>query len=286
MSAYSSSLDWIDSQQMTMISRLKAWCEINTGSYNVNGLNKQCNQLMDTFNSLNMDVERKSLPPHQYMNDEGRIIEKEIGDLLLVSRRTESDRTVFLGGHMDTVFPADSSFQHVRWDGDDTLVGPGVTDDKGGLVVLLTAIECFENSPLSDSIGWEIFINPDEELGSPSSGERLKKRAKQHDFGLIFEPPLPDGRMVTERKGSGDFSVLIEGKSAHAGRNPDKGRDAVYQLANLIVELNELDEENEGLICNVGRINGGGPVNIVPDHALAHMNVRATTVSDQELFLD
>jgi glutamate carboxypeptidase len=105
---------------------------------------------------------------------------------------------------------------------------------------------------------------------------------------LTYEPSaLPDGTLAGARPGSGNFSILIEGRSAHAGRNPEEGRNAVLAAADLALRLAEL--KRPGLTVNPARIDGGGPDNVVPDRAVLRVNMRPRTPDDQaraELALD
>ena len=117
-------------------------------------------------------------------------------------------------------------------------------------------------------MGWEVLINPDEEIGSPGSAPLLIQAAKRNHLGLVFEPSLPDGNLVGARKGSGNFTVIARGKAAHAGRNPQLGRNAIDALARFIVGLASLDDSGGAITTNVGYIQGGGPVNVVPDLAV------------------
>ena len=159
---------------------------------------------------------------------------------------------------------------------DNRIQGPGVTDAKGGLLVMLKALEAFERSPWANELGWEALINPDEEIGSPGSKLLLEKAARTNDIGLVFEPSLSDGNLVGSRRGSGNFVVMVKGRAAHAGREPHIGRNAINALAEFVVQLNSLPPGALGLTLNVGYIEGGGPVNVVPDRAICKFNVRVS----------
>ena len=100
--------------------------------------------------------------------------------------------------------------------------------------------------------------------------------AKRNHLGLLFEPALPDGSLVGERKGSGNFAVVVRGRSAHAGRNPQDGRSAIVAAAQIIQALSDLPRQpgGAGLTLNVGQVEGGGALNMVPDLAIARFNVR------------
>ena len=101
---------------------------------------------------------------------------------------------------------------------DNTMNGPGVADMKGGILVMLTALKALCRSAVSGALDFEVLLNSDEEIGSIGSAPILMNRAKNFDFGMTFEPALPDGTLAGDRKGSGNFTIVVRGKSAHAGR--------------------------------------------------------------------
>jgi glutamate carboxypeptidase len=187
---------------------------------------------------------------------------------------------VLLTGHMDTVFAADHPFQAVRAIDDNIVNGPGTADMKGGLAVMLGALLAFETSPLAERVGYDVVINSDEEVSSPGSAPLLASAAATVQLGLTYEPALPDGTLAGARKGSGNFSVVIRGRSAHAGRNPEDGRNAILAAADLALRLAAL--RRDGLGVNIARIDGGGPNNIVPDTAILRFNIRPATIGDQK----
>ena len=176
---------------------------------------------------------------------------------------------------MDTVFGADHPFQALRWIDADTLNGPGVADMKGGIAVMLAALGALEASEFAANIGWEIVLNSDEEVSSPGSAPLLVDAARRCHLGLTFEPALPDGTLAGARKGSGNFSAVVTGRAAHAGREPENGRNAVLAAADLALQLKALTAVD--LTVNPAKIDGGGPNNIVPDHAVLRWNMRPST---------
>src|SRR5204863_2063795 len=117
----------------------------------------------------------------------------------------------------------------------------------------------------------------DEEIGSPGSIELLNRAAKDNRLGLLFEPAMGDeGALVGERKGFGNFTVIVRGRAAHAGRDFAQGRNAVIAAAKMMHKLHALNDElgSNGITVNVGRVVGGGAVNVVPDLCVARINVR------------
>jgi glutamate carboxypeptidase len=181
---------------------------------------------------------------------------------------------------MDTVYGIDDPFQKCVMIDAQTMNGPGVIDAKGGLVVMLYALKALEASPLAGQIGWRVLINPDEELGSPGSSEIIRQQAAKARWGLLFEPSLPTGELASWRKGSGSFTFVVRGRAAHAGRDFHQGRNAVAALARLMVAVDELNTNPE-VTFNVGRVSGGGALNIVPELAVGRINVRVSSEEEQ-----
>jgi glutamate carboxypeptidase len=182
---------------------------------------------------------------------------------------------------MDTVFSADHAFQTTRRLEDGVLNGPGVADMKGGVAVMLAALKAVERSPRADRIGYEVVINSDEEVGSPASASLLAQAAQGKRAGLTYEPAaLPDGTLAGARPGSGNFAIVVRGRSAHAGRNPEDGRNAVLAAADLALKL--AAARYPGLTVNPSRIEGGSPSNVVPDLAILRVNLRPRTPEDEQ----
>jgi glutamate carboxypeptidase len=182
---------------------------------------------------------------------------------------------------MDTVFGIGHPFQQVKWiEAGHVLGGPGVADMKGGLAAMLAALKAVEGSPLAQSIGYEVVINSDEEVGSPGSAALIARAAAGKKAALTYEPSaLPDGTLAGARPGSGNFSLLVEGRGAHAGRNPEEGRNALVAAAELALRLDSI--KRPGLSVNPARIDGGGPNNVVPDRAVLRVNMRPLTPEDE-----
>lgn len=279
---YHAQLDFIDSQAQHMVHLTESWSRINSGSYHLDGLARMCKALEDNFMWLNGEMERIELPPLNAIDARGEAIDIPVGQALRIRKRPDAPLQVFLGGHMDTVFGRDHPFQTPRYLDDNTLNGPGVADLKGGLVVMLKALEALEQSPYAEKIGWEVLINPDEEIGSQSSDFLLEQAAKRNHLGLIYEPALADGTLAGERKGSGNFSIVVRGRAAHAGREFAKGRNAIVAASEVMLALHALNGARDGVTINVGKVEGGGALNIVPDLAIVRFNVRIVQEADRE----
>ncbi|HBO13653.1 MAG TPA: hypothetical protein DD491_12775 [Halieaceae bacterium] len=257
-----------------------ALAEINSGSYHAAGVNRVREALAALFDDLGAESSVLPSPPLEVLDDDGALRKGALGDGLRLRKRPDAPFQVFLCGHMDTVFPADHPFQAVREIDGDTLGGPGVADLKGGLVLMHRALLALERSPLAEKIGWEVLLNPDEEIGSPVSAPWIREAAERADVGLIYEPSFPDGSLAGRRKGSGNFALLARGRAAHAGREHHLGRNAIRLLSEALVAIDDLNGQRPGVTFNPGFVHGGGAVNIVPDTAVGRFNIRVEEPED------
>lgn len=275
-------LDWIDTQQECMVSLLTSWANINSGSYNLKGLNKMLDMLEIEFQSLEGNMRRIPLPDQTHLDVKGHKVATPSAEALQITKRPKAPIQVFLAGHFDTVYSLENAFQTSRKIDSTTLNGPGVADMKGGLVIMLKALQALERSPYAKNLGWEVLLTPDEEIGSPCSEYLYIEGAKHHHVGLIFEPSFADGALVSSRKGTATFILRSKGRPAHSGRDFEKGRNAIVALSKAILEAEKLTDLERGITVNIGRIEGGGASNIVPEYASTHVNVRIFSLEDLE----
>jgi glutamate carboxypeptidase len=255
-----------------MLAQVQAWSAVNSGSANLAGLAQTAGLLADAFAALPGKIELVEPVPAERVRADGVIETVEHGRHLVLSVRPDAPVQMLFTGHMDTVFPVDSGFQNQRWLEDGVLNGPGVADMKGGISVMLAALSAVETAPDAARFGYQVLINSDEEVGSPSSASLIAQLAKGKVAALTYEPALPDGTLAGARAGSGNFSFIITGKSAHAGRNPQEGRNALLAAADLALRLKALT--GDALSVNPAKIEGGSPNNVVPDHAVLRVNLR------------
>lgn len=268
-----------------MVHLLESWSRINSGSTHIAGLARMAKVLEDNFFWLQGAMERIPLSPMQVVSDTGEVSEQPLGEAIRIRKRPEAPIRLLLVGHYDTVFGETHPFQAPRFMDGYRMNGPGVADLKGGLVVMLKALEALEQSPFAERIGWEVLLNPDEEIGSFGSDKLLKKCTENAMAGLIYEPAMADGCLAGARKGSGNFTVTVRGKSAHAGRNPQEGRNAVVAASIIAQELYALNGR-EGVLVNPARMVGGGALNVVPDTAVLRFNLRTSAVEDEAWLVD
>jgi len=264
-----------------MLAQVEAWSAINSGSRNLEGLTSVAYMLTDAFAEFSGEMRLAEAAPVEAIDAAGRPYQVEHGRNLHLTVRPDAPVQLLFTGHMDTVFGVDHPFQTLKWlEPGKVLNGPGVADMKGGIAVMLAALKAVEASPLAAQLGYEVVINSDEEVGSLGSAALIAQAAKGKRAALTYEPSArPDGTLAGARPGSGNFSFTVTGRSAHAGRNPEEGRNAVVAAADLALRLKAA--MGPGLSVNPAKIDGGSPNNVVPDLAILRVNVRPATLDDQ-----
>nr|WP_194241174.1 hydrolase [Solimonas terrae] len=273
-------MEWTVAQASALRDELVQLANLNSGSFNVAGVRAVAERIAPRFEALGAQAQWFELPAHRSSADDGTLRERAIGPALRLRQRPEAPLQIFLGGHLDTVYAADGPFQTATFSDDDSLHGPGVADLKGGLLVMWLALATLERSPWRERIGWEVLLNPDEEIGSQGSAPLLAEAAQRNRFGLVFEPSFADGNLAGARKGSGNFDILIHGRAAHAGRNPEQGRNAIVAASRVITAIHAL--QRDGVTVNPGYVRGGGALNVVPEFCLFKFNVRTRHASDEQ----
>lgn len=250
------------------VALLRSWSEINSGFDHADGLLRMLVALEAEFGRFPATLTR--LTPAA----------GALAPTLSIRCRPEAKVQVLLSGHYDTVFGREHPFQRCAAPKSGILNGPGVADMKGGLVVMLAALRAFEASPLRENLGWEVLLNADEEDGSLGSRQHLLEAAGRHHLGLVFEPSPVGDDVVRSRKGTAVLRVVVTGQAAHSSLVRTEGRNAVVALSRLLVEMHDLNASLPGIILNVANCQGGGAVNVVPDHATAELHLRSSTQAE------
>ena len=235
------------------------------------------------FSSLPGEVELVEPGQVTAISSEGKEFEKPHGKHMVLRVRPDAQRRFVLTGHMDTVFPVDHPFQDISWLDDDTINGPGTADMKGGLNVILHALKTFETIEGSERVGYDVMINSDEETGSLASRGLIDELARGKYAALTYEPSaLPDGTLAHARGGTGNYSITFTGRSAHAGRNPQDGRNAIVAASDLVLRIKALEAED--ITINPAKIEGGSANNVVPDLAVLRFNIRPKSTEAMHRF--
>ncbi len=267
-------LDHVGARRAAIIDRAIVWSNLNSGSRNAAGLDAVLTVLEAEARRLPAAVSRIPTRGSTTVADDGAVRAEAHADALKIVARPDAPVQVVLTGHYDTVYPVDSPFQTVTTRPDGALNGPGIADMKGGISVMVAALEAFETHPDRERVGWTVLLSPDEEIGSPASAPLLGELGAAGHVGMTYEPALADGTLAGARKGSGNFHLIVTGRAAHAGRAFHEGRNAVAGAAIVAAALHGLNGRREGVTVNVAKISGGAPLNVVADNAVVRFNVR------------
>lgn len=225
-----------------------------SGSHNPAGVARALGLLGDELAALGFAVEA--------IRDGG-------SDRHLVARRAGAGKPILLIGHADTVFP-ETDDRRFAIDENDLVHGPGCADMKGGLVVALEAIRLAGKA----SGALEVIINGDEELGSPTSRDLIRERARSARAALVYENCEDEDGLIIGRKGLGRATLRIRGRGAHAGVAPEKGASAVVEMARKVLDIAALDDPKRGVGVVVGIARGGISRNTVPPEAEIEVDIR------------
>lgn len=267
----------IEARAGRMLADLRRYVDIPTGHNHAAGLDEQRGLIVDRMAALGAGAEfvpGDGKPDWLLGAGQGPIPPTAVCRSAAARRGAAGPRILF-ASHLDTVFappPAGAFLSLSEAPGGATAVGPGVVDMKGGIVIAVTALEALAEAGIE--IPWTYAFNSDEETGSYHSEGALRAEARKHDIGLATEPALANGGLVVERLGSGQFMLEARGRSAHVGRDFEKGVSAVTALARAIVRCAEIADPGAGRLVNIGPISSNDATNVVPDLAKAWGNVR------------
>ena len=194
--------------------------------------------------------------------------------------RSRGGSRQLLVGHMDTVWPVGTLAEMPLRREDGVLYGPGVADMKGGLVEIVFALRVLHELGLEPSVTPVVFVNSDEEIGSPDSSRFISLLARGADRAFVLESGEgSDGRLKIARKGLGGFTVTVRGRPSHAGADFEQGISAILELSHQVQRLFALNDPACGITVNVGTIDGGLRPNVVAPHASAFVDVRVPTMA-------
>lgn len=254
----------LNAKKQEMLQLLEQLVNIDSGSNTKSGIDTISTLLKAKFERLDFKVKV--------------IEEKEYGNHLVMQHREAINPEIIIIGHMDTVFPEGTARTRPFTMEGNRAYGPGVIDMKASLVSLFYALTAMKQAGKKGYQNVQIILNSDEELGSPSSRKLIMQHTENKKYALILEAARPDGSIVTARRGGGQFKVLVEGKSAHAGLEPEKGRSAIEELAHKIILLQQLTNYKDGCQVNVGIVSGGTAANTIPADAIAIVDVRISEI--------
>ncbi|WP_223471995.1 MULTISPECIES: M20/M25/M40 family metallo-hydrolase [unclassified Pseudomonas] len=240
---------------------LERLVNIDSGSGYVPGLTQVGDIAIDELQKLGATIEK--VP-----NSDGT-------QHILATLKGTGKAKILLMAHMDTVFKEGSAAERPFHIKDGRAYGPGVMDDKGGIVAGIYALKVLKNLDFKNYAQITFLLDASEETGSDAATDLIKKTAKAHDVTLNLEPGRPADGLVVWRKGSATALVEVKGKASHAGVAPELGRNAAMEAAHQILQLGQLGDAEKKTTINFTVIKAGDRTNVIPDQASAKADVRA-----------
>lgn len=248
-------------------------CNENSYTYNSEGTKRVTEMLLEQIEGL--------FAEHEVFE------QSEVGNHHILRTHkacSPSTRSMYLLGHVDTVFPPDHPFQRCSFEGN-WLNGPGTGDMKGGLVVIVYALRALAHLGLLDRLGLTLILNSDEEIGSVTSGSLYELEWERASLCLAAECAGAGGEVVISRNGKAGARLECYGRDCHVASVKDKKSSAILEMAHKVVALEALNRSQPGVSVNVGRIEGGLGPSTVPGQAVCLFDLRWSEEKDYEVLL-
>ena len=253
--------DRVDSD--AILGNIRKIVEIESPSRHAAGVNRVLETIARSFEGTGAASERE-------------LTTDSLGDILLVRcDPTRNEPGILVLSHMDTVHPVGTLASKLTYRREgDRVYGPGIYDMKGGLMLAVEAFRRIAQARRRTKLPITFLFTPDEELSSPVSRRVIDREARGQRYVLVTEPARDGGKVVTERKGIGVFVIRTRGRPAHAGGDPDKGRNAIVAMAEIVLAINGLNDPRRGITTNVGLIAGGTARNTVAEECMIEVDLR------------
>ncbi len=265
-------VEYLAAQRERYLTDLRTLTAIEAGTHHKPGVDAVQDWLQARLGQLGFDCRRDR--------------QDTLGDNLLAVRKGQGSQRVMLLGHADTVFPVGTAAARPMTIQGNTIMGPGTCDMKAGLLTGIYAIEALDFLGFCGYGAINFLCVCDEEIHDRCSIPLIRRTARQSDVAFTLEAARANGDIVTARKTAVWCTIAVQGKAAHAGVEPEKGHSAIIALIRHLVEIDKLDGFRPGVTVNIGRIEGGTQPNVVAEHAVAYVDLRAWRNDDIPPLLD
>ena len=261
-------IDWLASQKQPMIDLLRDVVNIDSGSFDKEGVDAVGARFEQHFADYGIETWRE---PHDVYGDAVHG---------LITKPGSNEKPILLMGHRDTVFPKGEVAKRPFTIKGNLAHGPGVADMKAGVVInvfVAAALKKFDAAPCPI----KLLITGDEEIASRSSRPIIEREGRAARAVYNSEPGRPTGNITTGRKGGVFMRFEVFGKAAHSGNNFSVGISAIGELAHKIVQIHALTDMDKGITLNVGLVSGGQSVNTTAPHAEGEIDFRYIDPADR-----
>lgn len=265
-------------QVPAVLKTLETLVAIESGSRDLEGLAQIADVIARRLAAAGMAVQTL---PAQAPAFHPQLKGARLGSMVLARKRGTGQRKVLLIAHMDTVYARGmAARQPFRIDGD-RAYGLGISDDKGGVALILHAVELLNQLGFTDYAELGVLINADEEIGSPGSAPLLVQLGGEFDAVFSFEGGGIERDMVQLATSAvASAELRVKGRASHAGAAPERGRNALYELAHQILKTRDFGERDKGLTINWTLASAGEVRNVIPAEAVARADIRALVNED------
>lgn len=255
--------------QSEFLTSLEPLVNIDSGTGDLEGITKVENLVIEQLKSVGAHIETLNATPSAGRN-------------ILATVQGTGKGKILLLAHTDTVFKKGTAAQHPFKIVGDRAYGPGVMDDKGGIILGIEALKILKAMNFQNFGTITFLINPDEEKGSRGSRAFIQQTAKQHNFALVLEFGSPDDKITSWRKGIGNYGFEVKGRAAHAGAEPEKGCNALIEAAHQVLQLSKLGNQAKQTTVNFTVFQAGDRLNIIPEFALVQADVRVLDAQEYD----
>lgn len=260
-----------EAEQAPYLETVKELVSVDTGTGLEKGLATVSQMLVKRLEALGATVSTTPATP-------------SAGDNIVGTLKGSGSKNFMLMVHYDTVFGEGTAAKRPFRMDDQRAYGPGVADAKGGVAMILHALEMLKRQGFDEYGTITVLFNPDEEMGSSGSKTIIAELARKHDYVFSYEPPDQDAVTIATN-GINAVMLEVKGKSSHAGSAPEDGRNAVLELAHQLVQLRDLGDSDKGTTVSWTMIEGGEKRNIIPSSAKAEADMRYSDLSEYDRVL-
>jgi glutamate carboxypeptidase len=267
-------------QEQPMLDSLRELTAIESGSGDREGLDRISQVIFDRMKAIGAEVE--------FIEPDGSLYRMHdtpprVGRMVRAVLRGTGSRKILLIAHMDTVYlKGMGAKQPFRIDGN-RAYGLGIGDDKAGIAVILHTLGLLKAVNFQDYGQITVLINADEEISSPAARALLTKLGAEHDLTMSHEgSPYSSDQLSLATAGIAAVTLTVTGKASHAGSAPEKGLNAIYEIAHRMLQTKDFSEPARGLKMNWTMVSGGTNRNVIPAQAQAAADVRVEKVADYD----
>ncbi|MDM0050911.1 M20/M25/M40 family metallo-hydrolase [Variovorax sp. J22R115] len=267
-------------EKPALLETLNQLVSIESGSRDLEGLDKIANLIADKFKALGGQVELIDPSADAYRMED---TPEKIGKVVRATFRGTGTKKIMLIAHMDTVYQIGMlNKQPFRVEGDKAY-GLGIADDKQGIAVIAHTIALLKAMDFKEYGTLTVLINGDEEISSPGARTLITRLGGEHDVVMSFEgSSVKEDKLSLATAGIASVTLNVTGKASHAGSAPELGVNALYELSHQILQMRDLSDPATGLKMNWTVSRSGSNRNVIPATATAGADVRVLKVSDYD----